>query len=359
MQSNNRVIIASAGSGKTTKIVRESIESNKKILILTYTNDNLQEIKKKFIEVNGIIPFNINIMSWFSFLLREAVRPYQACIYDRKRISNIDFVNGQSTRYVKKTDVEKYYLKNGENIYTDKMSEFVTICNSKTKGAVIKRLSEIYDYIYIDEVQDLAGYDLDIIELLLKSDMKITLVGDIRQATYTTNNSTKNKKYLGVNIIDLFKFYEKKQLCSIIFQNESYRCNQEICNLADSLYPKLPATVSKNTTITNHDGLFIVNNKNVQDYIKIFSPKILRYDKRTSFDSKNILNFGQSKGLTFDRILIITNLKFEKYLITGDISNIAKSKAKVYVALTRARYSVAFLCDKEVKLDSFKKWNVE
>ncbi|MDU5650250.1 MAG: UvrD-helicase domain-containing protein, partial [Clostridium perfringens] len=97
MQSNNRVIIASAGSGKTTKIVRESIESNKKILILTYTNDNLQEIKKKFIEVNGIIPFNINIMSWFSFLLREAVRPYQACIYDRKRISNIDFVNGQST----------------------------------------------------------------------------------------------------------------------------------------------------------------------------------------------------------------------------------------------------------------------
>ncbi|MGV1054784.1 UvrD-helicase domain-containing protein [Clostridium perfringens] len=239
------------------------------------------------------------------------------------------------------------------------MSEFVTICNSKTKGAVIKRLSEIYDYIYIDEVQDLAGYDLDIIELLLKSDMKITLVGDIRQATYTTNNSTKNKKYLGVNIIDLFKVYEKKQLCSIIFQNESYRCNQEICNLADSLYPKLPATVSKNTTITNHDGLFIVNNKNVQDYIKIFSPKILRYDKRTSFDSKNILNFGQSKGLTFDRILIIPNLKFEKYLITGDISNIAKSKAKVYVALTRARYSVAFLCDKEVKLDSFKKWNVE
>jgi superfamily I DNA/RNA helicase len=42
-------------------------------------------------------------------------------------------------------------------------------CNEKSGGAVIHRLENIYNYIYIDEVQDLSGYDLDLIELLFRS----------------------------------------------------------------------------------------------------------------------------------------------------------------------------------------------
>lgn len=355
MPSNNRVIIASAGSGKTTMIVNEAVALEKRILILTYTNDNLEEIKKKFIEINGVIPQNVHIMSWFSFLLRDGVRPYQSCIYDKKRISNICFVNGQSTRGIAKDNIEKYYLKGGEYIYTDKLSSFVTECNKQTNGAVINRLSEIYENVYIDEVQDLAGYDLDIIELLLKSKIVITLVGDIRQATYTTNNSPKNKKYLGEKIYEFFKLCEKKKLCSIILKNESYRCNQEICNLADSLYT-LPSTTSMNTIETGHDGIFIVNFNDLKEYIETYNPKILRYDKRTKFELNNILNFGQAKGLTFDRVLILPNKNMQKFLSTANISYIEGSKAKVYVALTRARYSVAFLYDKKCMVDDFKLW---
>lgn len=355
MQSNNRVIIASAGSGKTTMIVNEAVDTDRKILILTYTNDNLEEIRKKFIEKNGVIPQNVDIISWFSFLLRDGVRPYQNCIYDKKRISNICFVNGQSTKGIAKDNIEKYYLKDGEYIYTDKLSSFVSECNKQTNGAVINRLAEIYEDLYIDEVQDLAGYDLEIIELLLKSKMEITLVGDIRQATYTTNNSPKNKKYLGEKIYDFFKLCEKRNLCSIILKNESYRCNQEICNLADSLYT-LPSTISLNTIKTGHDGIFIVNSNDLKEYIEAYNPKILRYDKRTKVDSNNVLNFGQAKGLTFDRVLIIPNQTMKKYLSTANINYIEGSKAKVYVALTRARYSVAFLYDKPCMLDNFKLW---
>ena len=51
--------------------------------------------------------------------------------------------------------------------------------------------------LYIDEVQDFVGYDLDIILLMFKSNIKVLLVGDTRQLTYQTHYSRKNRKYLG------------------------------------------------------------------------------------------------------------------------------------------------------------------
>lgn len=355
MQSKNKVIISAAGSGKTTFIVNDSLsKKDKKVLILTYTIDNLSEIKKKMIELNGVIPHNIEIKSWFSFLLSEGVRPYQNYLYEKKRIKSIMFTNGVSTRFVKKTDIEKYYLHSGEYIYTDKISLFVAECNNKSKGAVINRLELMYDTIYIDEVQDLAAYDFEILELLFKSKINMVLVGDIRQATYSTNNSYKYKKYKGSNIYELFKLWEKDDLCEIQHRNECYRSNQAICDLADSLYPDMEKTTSKNNEVTVHDGVFIVNEKDVDEYIKRFNPQLLRFDKRSKFDGENILNFGASKGLTFERVLIIPNGPIKKFLKVGDYSNIEASKAKYYVAFTRAKYSIGIIYDGVIKINSIK-----
>lgn len=346
MQSinKNEVIIAAAGSGKTTLIVSEVLKKEEKVIIITYTRENLNEIKKKIIEKNKVIPKNVIIQTWFSFLLNEGVRPYQNYVYENKRINNISFVNGISTKFVNKTDISRYYLRNGEEIYTDKISEFVELCNINSDGAVINRLEEIYKYVYIDEVQDLSGYDLELIKLLFKSKIKVKLVGDIRQATYSTNNSRKNKKYKGDKIIDFFISLEQKKICKIYYKNESYRCNKPICDFADSLFPNLEKTISKNTMVSGHDGIFFINYKEVNEYIKKYNPQILRYDKRSKLEGyDNILNFGQSKGLTFERVLIIPNGPMKKFLKTGDISNIEPSKSKIYVALTRAKYSVAIL----------------
>jgi len=62
-------------------------------------------------------------------------------------------------------EFEKHYLTPGHKIYSDKLAKFVIRCNEKSDGAVIDRLSKIYTHIFIDEVQDLAGYDLDILKL--------------------------------------------------------------------------------------------------------------------------------------------------------------------------------------------------
>ncbi|MEH6407187.1 MAG: UvrD-helicase domain-containing protein, partial [Leeuwenhoekiella sp.] len=213
-QSNNKLIIAAAGSGKTTFLIDEALKyTQEKILITTYTQANEDEIRNKIIEKNKCIPDHITIQTWFSFLLKHGVRPYQGFLFDEK-IKGLILVNSQSglKAYIKqcpdckqksitRSDCNKckvpiyfgeekefinHYFSNSLKIYSDKLSKFVFRCNEKSDGSVIERISRIYSHIYIDEIQDLAGYDLELLKLLFNSSSRILLVGDPRQGTYST-----------------------------------------------------------------------------------------------------------------------------------------------------------------------------
>ena len=61
------------------------------------------------------------------------------------------------------------------------------------------------------------------------------------------------------------------------------------------------------------------------------------------------MNYGESKGSTFDRVLIYPTEDIVDYLRTGNLEYIQAfhTRAKLYVAVTRARYSVAFVLDYE------------
>lgn len=349
MQYNNQIIIAAAGSGKTRELVYKANDlSEKRVLISTFTIENTEEIKRKFYQEFGYIPSNVKIQTWFSFLLSDGVRPYQNFLYDKRRIENIEFVNGQSTRYVAKQDTEKYYFKSGRRIYTDKISDFILEVNNRSNSAVVKRLESLYDVIMIDEVQDLAGFDLELLYELFKSKIKIVVVGDNRQAVFFTNNSTKNKSKKGEHIFGLFKEWEDRGLCNITYKTECHRSNQYICDLADLLYPQMPKTKSLNTKVTDHDGLFYIRSKDIDRYIEKFNSQVLRYSKASKLPGEyNILNFGKSKGRTFERILIVSNGPLNKFLKTGDLTSLEKAKASYYVAFTRARYSVVFITDEK------------
>ncbi|MGY5343630.1 UvrD-helicase domain-containing protein [Paenibacillus glucanolyticus] len=74
-----------------------------------------------------------------------------------------------------------------------------------SEGAVFKRLSSIYSHIYIDEIQDLTGYDLEIVKLLLMSDSNILFVGDPRQVTYLTHIERKYDRYREGRIKEFIK----------------------------------------------------------------------------------------------------------------------------------------------------------
>ena len=139
-------------------------------------------------------------------------------------------------------------------MYMDKASQFACAVIDESGGLPLRRFEQIFDHLYIDEVQDLAGYDLDLVEHLLNSDVSITLVGDVRQATYRTNPSAKNSAYAGLKIIRKFDEWCKEDHTKIEHHNYSYRCIQAICDFADQFYPDLHKTESRNKITTDHDG---------------------------------------------------------------------------------------------------------
>ena len=356
MQSeSNKIIIASAGSGKTTLLVNEALSRpDKRIAILTYTNNNIIEIKKKFCEKQSGIPKEVDVMTWFSFLLRECTRPYQRSVYPKRRVKTIKFTDARSDRYAKYDDTERYYFWNGDEIYSDKISRFVIDCEKNSKDLVTKRLADIYDEIFIDEFQDLSGYDLDLLKIFLKSGIRMMIVGDPRQYIYATNHSAKNKQYRGMGVLKLIYKWEASNLCQIETKARNYRCNQKICDFANKLFPDMENMKSLNSTTTEHDGIFVVSEDKVKKYFNHYKPVVLRYDRTANTYGYTAQNFGKAKGLEFDRVLIIPHGPIKKYLQQGDVKDVEKSLEKLYVAVTRAKHSVAFLYDGKCSVDCIK-----
>ena len=115
-------MVAGAGSGKTRWLVKEALKiTEKKVLITTFTDTNERGIRERFFEMHGCIPANITVMTWFSFLLRHGIKPYQSVIYDGE-IRGMLLVNTKSgfrckingkPIYFGEKDVEPYYLSSG------------------------------------------------------------------------------------------------------------------------------------------------------------------------------------------------------------------------------------------------------
>lgn len=345
----NRVYLAVAGAGKTTKIVQQCIESHcqKKIAILTYTHKAVQSVIDKLQQEStyGIPSVNLKVYTWYNFLYHECVLPYQKvnfCYADMKGLSFDDFYGSQSP--FKKTDYRRYC--DSKNRLRAKYAADYIVETIKKDKSLIHRLEQIFEEIIVDEVQDLAGEDLDFIELLLDSKIRITLVGDSRQATFVTHTTRRNKRYKGIRIIEYFKYLEKIGKLQLRSWRECYRSNQSICVFADKLFPSLPPAISKMDIQTGHDGVFLIPRSHLEDYISFLRSlgnnyEILRYDKNTKTESYRAYNFGECKGLTFERVIIFPNGPLKKFL--ADVT--CQTPAKYYVGLTRARFSVAIIVD--------------
>jgi len=352
MYRNNKLIIAAAGSGKTTFLFTEALKRpGGRILITTYTQANEEEIRRKFIKVNKCIPGNVTIQTWFSFLLQHGARPYQGCKFD-KDINGLVLINGISGKGVAEKETQRHYFTENQKIYSDKLSKFVVKCNEQSGGLVIDRLSRIYTDIFIDEVQDLSGYDLEFLKLLFQCKTSILLVGDPRQATYSTNNSTKNKKFNKAKIVNFFEddslTIEKDDSSLTI----NYRSCSPICDLSNKLYPDLKKTTSGNTNnITGHDGVFFINTRDLENYLSKHRPMQLRWDSRTTVNEKyGVLTFGLSKGLEFERVLIYPTPQFIAWIKNNDLELAPTSRSKLYVAITRASCSVGIVCDEDLTI---------
>lgn len=350
----NILYIASAGSGKTQHIINSLKNNKKRILILTYTIKNAEQIKRRIKSQYGQISDNIIIKNWVTFLLHELVRPYQGSLCSKlKRIRGIDFSNKHP--FIFKKENPFYFINSQNLIYNNRLSSCVIKIIEDSKKVPIFRLEKMYDYIYIDEAQDLAGYDFDIIDYLLNSKISVFMYMDPRQKTYSTHHEQKNKKFLTI-----FDYLKNKKQNNINFDCETlrtnYRNSKTICELSNQLFSEYTASESFNeNSLDKTHGLFYIEKNEANLFLDKYPSMQLRWSSRTKVNCNyEVLSFGESKGLEFDSVLIYPTQNMWKWFNNHNFQLEALTKSKLYVAITRARYRVVVVkLGKECYLNKF------
>lgn len=346
----NKIILAPAGGRKTQAIVDRchSGDDSKNILIVTYTTTGQEVIKDRLFHKKSL-DNQFEILGWYSFLLNNFIYPYVYDLYPNQSVLGLHFVEGKDPTMYKK-GAQRHFDKTGR-VYSNNISKLAYDIINSSEGACIERLEGIYDEIYFDEVQDLTGNDLEILELLFRTSIKIVAVGDVRQSIYSTSRTDrKNNKYKGLNKILWFRKMESMGLCEIEERTTTWRCNQEIIDFADSVLPKdleFPPTESLQYDKTGHDGVFVVSWDNLPDYIDRFSPECYRYNVKSNIlEGTEAINYRLCKGKTVPRVLIYPTNPIDKFLKYPHNTKFAlgdQSSSLFYVIITRAIYSVAIV----------------
>ncbi|MFD9666733.1 UvrD-helicase domain-containing protein [Rhodococcus sp. NPDC059968] len=320
-------------------------------MVLTYTSANQNELRTRLARFAGDHP-NIEVRGWFSFLLDHFARPFLPFLFAGKRVNGFDF-HSPPQQYSKNTDWARYFNEHGEARKVH-LPQLAVCVEAASKGAGIRRIERLYDRIFIDETQDLSGYDLEILKLLMRSDVPIEMVGDIRQAILATNDrERKNKQYMYMGIWAWFQAEEKKGRLTIEQRCETWRCSPAIARFADSLFGDdwgFAPTVSLNDRVTGHDGIFLVARNQVDSYMERYAPLPLRYSAGSGkrFEHLDFRTFGEVKGLGREHVLIYPTGAIMKFVEQGT-ALAQQQAARFYVAVTRAEQSVGIIVDKPVR----------
>ncbi len=348
MASAAELTLAVAGSRKTQGIVDQCANAplDARILILTYTTNNQNELKARIGTYAGD-HYGIEIQGWFAFLIKHIVRPFLPFAFHDRKLRGFDFYT-LPEQFQRVTSPTRY-LSNDDKVFRIHLPQLAYYVHEKCDGCWLDRLSRIYDVIYIDEVQDLCGYDLEVLKVLIASGIKIRMVGDIRQAVIATNpQEAKNRKYMFTGIWTWFRELEESGQISITQNCETWRCRPEIASFADALFGPdwgFEATVSKNTRTSEHDGLYLIKRNDASEYIDQFCPLVLRHSANSGRKLPyTFTNYKESKGLSVRRTCILPTKPIEEFL-KGNGTLTVQQSAELYVAVTRAEQSVAFILD--------------
>lgn len=338
------LILAVAGAGKTTEIIN-NIKKDDKTLIITYTENNYNILKNNIIKKFKGIPDNIKIYTYFTFLYRFCFLPLKKGF----KVKGLDF-NSNPNKYIKAKDINYYYNRVSKKMYHNRLAK---ICSDYFIDDIIKRIEKYFNYIYIDEIQDFASHDFNLLLNLTKANCNILLVGDFYQHTFDTSrdgnvNSNLYNDY--DNYINKIKNLDSNIKVDTVKFLKSKRCSKQVCEFITE-YLKI-----KIESYNNHDSIIreiddentiekIANDDNI---VKLF------YQNSKKYDMKNKDNWGNSKGNTYINTCVVLNKNsYEKYKKHKLNELPSSTKNKLYVALSRATNDVYIINEKY--LDKYKK----
>ncbi|HEL1633677.1 TPA: RNA helicase [Streptococcus suis] len=344
---NKRLIHAVAGSGKTTKII-ESIDPQKRNLILTYTETNQNTIRAKLIDKFGYIPESTFIFGVFEFLYSFCLVPYlgkrpKGINFDYETQGRFDNNSIDTTGRIIQNQLSKSLLR-GFLIYKKNNIPF--------DNSYLERIDKFFDCIYVDECQDFASDDFDWLLSLSNLNAEVSLLGDFYQKTFSTSRRGNKGKGVHSNFDNWIKVISDSGFeIDLSSLSKSYRCPKIVC---DFIVEKLSIEISSQleekysaqiTLIDSQDKIeSIMTDDNV---MKLFYQKSYDYDCKSQ-------NWGDSKGSEYENVCVVLNPTTYKLFVANRLNELpSQTKSKFYVACTRTRRSLYFI--KQSDIENYRK----
>ena len=271
--SGHLVVSAAAGSGKSSTLIKslESIPSDKKILLSAFNRDIVSDLKKK---TKGID--NVDVMTLHGLGLSMLKRNYptnslipEPFKYEAHIKNNIRFYTSINTyslggknyfRYLdnikKYVDFGRFYLcqtskdldfieaRYGIETIADEKDVAIKVMNwGKTEldsvdytdmiwlphVLYLKPIGLLYDFIMIDECQDLNKAERELVLKCFKMGTRLVAVGDENQSIYSFSGADPES----------FKVLKSLPNTECLPLSISYRCPKNIVEFAQKLVPSI------------------------------------------------------------------------------------------------------------------------
>lgn len=244
------VVSASAGSGKTTIMIKKilkmipQITDHKMIAAITFTVKATAEIKKKVIESGE--NQDISVMTNDSFVEFEIIRPFINDAFEE------EYKNGFLISYDSLSKFNSFEsglkilkLNNKLGIYYNNKKNFKFELAKKilqNSQAAREYFKAKYVMLFLDEYQD-SDLDMHNLFMYIKNELNIDLfiVGDAKQAIYLWRGAQRN----------IFNLLECEEGMSKFELNTNFRSHPEIVNYANLMHNTSQFNSTYNESVEN------------------------------------------------------------------------------------------------------------
>jgi DNA helicase II / ATP-dependent DNA helicase PcrA len=341
---DKNVTFAVAGSGKTAGLV-ERLTVDRRALLITYTNNTYEDLRRRVIDKFGCLPANITINGYFTFLNRFCYRPY---LFNEVRERGISFESpSQYTRGFQLTDVRRY-LDGGRRIYHCRMAKLLDARGFMPD--LLRRMERYFDDVFVDEVQDFGGHDFNFLLQLSRARVGWTLVGDFYQYTYSTSHDGNVNNSLHDDYEEYRQRFAKAGFrVDAASLSHSHRCAEAVCTfIRDHIGIDIRTASSQAGSVT------IVDNQSVAERLHA-DPAIVKLflQKHESYGC-HALTWGGAKGLDqFNDVCVVLNKTTLQKFHSGELNKLAPiTRNKLYVACSRTRRNLYLV--PEIMFNKFK-----
>lgn len=247
------VVNAGAGTGKTSTIVGKITYASIavpycSILAISFTKKAVAELQGRIIGAANVLCSTFH--AFFYRILRSNGYKNFGFADENQKSSIIENIAGQDKykKFIAAADIAEALCKGemsgivGEAVedYLDTLKSQRIMCFDsmqyfvcdllKKSPAVANRVRSLYDFVLIDEAQDLSAVQAEIIKLIWPKDTEnnLTFVGDTNQSIYSFRGSK-------ANVMDELTDYYGADVYTL---TKNYRSGQKILDFAEKVLPE-------------------------------------------------------------------------------------------------------------------------